>query len=93
MFLAANVFRATLLPPPLVPHINTCILGRVGGPINVSTYTGAFVYIFLPIKIPLSWDKLGLEIGINVAIPASYHIPFIICNWDFSNWEDSFITF
>lgn len=36
---------------------------------NVSTYTGAFVNIFLPIKIPLLCERFGLEIGIRVAIP------------------------
>lgn len=46
--------------------------------INVSTYIGALVNIFLPIKIPLSCDKLGFEMGINVAIPPSDHISFVI---------------
>jgi len=32
IFLAVSVFRATLLPPPLVPQIKVCGLGRVGGP-------------------------------------------------------------
>jgi hypothetical protein len=53
---------------------------------KVSIYTGAFVYIFLPINTPLLCDILGLEIGINVAIPTCNHISFIISNRFFSNW-------
>lgn len=86
MFLAVSVFNATLFPPPEVPQIKICGFGSVGGPINVSTYTGAFVNIFLPIKIPLSCDKLGFDIGINVAIPPSNHISLKIFNRQLTNW-------
>ena len=32
IFLAVSVFKATLFPPPLVPQIKVCGLGKVGGP-------------------------------------------------------------
>ncbi|MEE1531576.1 MAG: hypothetical protein UGE22_06180 [Clostridia bacterium] len=48
---------------------------------NVFTYIGELVNIFLPMKTPLSCDRLGFDIGISVAIPPSYHISFIICYW------------
>ena len=53
IFRAALTFNATDLPPPLVPHIKVCGLGREGGPINVFIYTGALVNKFLPINIPI----------------------------------------
>lgn len=37
MFLAVNVFNATLFPPPEVPQINICGFGSAGGP-NKSIY-------------------------------------------------------
>ena len=69
MFLAVNVLSATLFPPPDVPHINIWGFGSWGGPQNVSTYTGEFVNMFLPINTPVLCDKLGFAIGIKVAIP------------------------
>lgn len=50
-------------------QINVCGLASEGGPMKVSTYTGALVNIFLPIKIPVLCDKLGDDIGIKDAIP------------------------
>lgn len=46
MFLAVNVFNATLLPLPLVPQMNTWGFGREGGP-NKSVYVDRCVCVHI----------------------------------------------